>query len=335
MGKRMRLPNGFGQISKIKDRPLRQPWRAMVTTGWSDDGKPRRMSIGYFASYNEAYAALIEYHKSPYDKASNITLEELYNMWSTEHYPKLKTAYNYIAAWKRCDKIKNITLRQLTRPLLKETIEAPMPPSVHAGVKMLLTLMLDYALGLGMINENPVRHLPVNITPTETKHHIRFSNNEIAKIEKEGSVAADMILFGCYSGMRPGEICNIKKSDVNTNEWYLTGGSKTKAGKNRIVPLHSKIRNIISRYMEEGGELLFGTAYPTYKNNFATLMTDLGLTGHLPHDTRVTFVSKAKEAGCDEYIIKKIIGHRIDDMTERIYTSRSIKDICSEIEKIS
>ena len=38
--KRRRLPNGFGQISEIKNRNLRNPFRAMVTVGKTQDGKP-------------------------------------------------------------------------------------------------------------------------------------------------------------------------------------------------------------------------------------------------------------------------------------------------------
>lgn len=38
--KHMRLPNGFGQISKIKNKKLRNPYRAMVTVGKTPEGKP-------------------------------------------------------------------------------------------------------------------------------------------------------------------------------------------------------------------------------------------------------------------------------------------------------
>ena len=38
--KRRRLPNGFGQISEIKGRNLRNPFRAMVTVGKDKNGKP-------------------------------------------------------------------------------------------------------------------------------------------------------------------------------------------------------------------------------------------------------------------------------------------------------
>ena len=37
---RMRLPNGFGQISEIKGRNLRHPFRAMVTVGVTEHGRP-------------------------------------------------------------------------------------------------------------------------------------------------------------------------------------------------------------------------------------------------------------------------------------------------------
>ena len=38
--KRRRLPNGFGQISEIKNRNLRNPFRAMVSVGKSENGRP-------------------------------------------------------------------------------------------------------------------------------------------------------------------------------------------------------------------------------------------------------------------------------------------------------
>ena len=75
--KRRRLPNGFGQISEIKNRNLRNPFRAMVTVGKTSDGRPICKPLkpeSYFATYNDAYAALVEYNKNPYDLGTAITL---------------------------------------------------------------------------------------------------------------------------------------------------------------------------------------------------------------------------------------------------------------------
>ena len=55
---------------------------------------------------------------------------------------------------------------------------------------------------------------------------------------------------------------------------------------------------------------------------------------HKPHDTRHTFITKAKAAGVDEYILKLIVGHEIQDITEKVYTHRTLEDMKTEIQKI-
>ena len=72
-----RLPNGFGQITKISTKNLRKPYRAMVTVGKTEFGKPICKLLkpeSYFETYNDAYKALIEYNKNPYDLGKDITI---------------------------------------------------------------------------------------------------------------------------------------------------------------------------------------------------------------------------------------------------------------------
>ena len=79
--KRRRLPNGFGQISEIKNRNLRNPFRAMISVGKDSNGRPICKPLkpeSYFPTYNDAYAALVEYNKNPYDLEPSITMKELY-----------------------------------------------------------------------------------------------------------------------------------------------------------------------------------------------------------------------------------------------------------------
>ena len=46
------------------------------------------------------------------------------------------------------------------------------------------------------------------------------------------------------------------------------------------------------------------------------------------------FITAAKKYHVDEYAIKYIVGHSIQDVTERIYTKREIDWLRNEIEKI-
>lgn len=42
----------------------------------------------------------------------------------------------------------------------------------------------------------------------------------------------------------------------------------------------------------------------------------------------------AKKYDVDEYAIKYIVGHAINDITEKVYTEREISWLASELEKI-
>jgi len=119
---------------------------------------------------------------------------------------------------------------------------------------------------------------------------------------------------------------------------------KTDAGKNRVVPIHPRVYELVkSKYNEAVGvnsEFLFNNngdpmTYGKYQRGFDAVISELGLNpAHRPHDCRKTFVTRAKEAGVNEYAIKRIVGHSISDLTENVYTERSLGWLASEIEKI-
>ena len=46
------------------------------------------------------------------------------------------------------------------------------------------------------------------------------------------------------------------------------------------------------------------------------------------------FITKAKKAGMNEFILKLIVGHKITDLTENVYTHRDINELKKEMLKI-
>lgn len=75
--------------------------------------------------------------------------------------------------------------------------------------------------------------------------------------------------------------------------------------------------------------------YPKYQTRFEKLVKQLNLNPeHRPHDGRVHFTTEAKKVGVDQYAIKYIVGHEIDDITEKVYTKREFSWPKEEIEKI-
>ena len=60
----MRLPNGFGGISKLSGN-RRKPYAVRITIGWTDEAKQIVKYLGYYKTRSEALKALSAYTISP------------------------------------------------------------------------------------------------------------------------------------------------------------------------------------------------------------------------------------------------------------------------------
>lgn len=371
--KRRRLPNGFGQISEIKNRNLRKPFRAMITVGKTPEGRPICKPLkpeSYFATYNDAYAALVEYNKNPYDLEPSITVRELYDKWSEEYFKSLRADASVRAmkrAWSYCSAIYSMRVIDVRARHIKgcmeegtstvhDKVQHPSAP-MKKKIKSLFNLMLDYAVEYELVDRNYARTF--NLTEetikdiqTVKKEHIPFSEEEMGRLwsHVNDKQFVDIILIQCYSGWRPQELGLLELKNVDLKNWTFQGGIKTDAGIDRVVPIHSKIQPLVERRYKEaeklGSRYLFNCAgnrsgkpvmmtYQRYQKGFAMIREELSLNpDHRPHDGRKHFVTMAKKYGVDEYAIKYMVGHKISDITEKVYTKREFEWLKEEIEKI-
>lgn len=228
--------------------------------------------------------------------------------------------------------------------------------STKGRIKSMFNLMFDFALEFELVDKNYARTFDLSSDIIKekdktSKGHIVFTESEMQALwDNVGTVRfVDWILIQCYMGWRPQELVKIQLDDINLEKQYITGGSKTEAGKNRIVPIHPRIKELVERNYNIAVELkstrLFNDpnavkggmeiTYDKYSGRFAKVMAALEFReDHRPHDPRKTFVTMAKKAGVDEYSIKRMVGHRITDITEDIYTERDIEWLRSELNKM-
>lgn len=372
--KHRRLPNGFGQITEIKNRNLRNPFRAMVTVGKTSTGKPIAKPlkpVSFFPTYNDAYAALVEYNRNPYDLCEDITVEQLYERWSDWYFESLKGASStrtITSAWRYCSSVYTMRVKDLRARHIKGCMEDGIfvykgeerhpSPNTKSRIKSLFNLMLDYALEYELVDKNYARTFDLSddvIKDIEEQKipHIKFTDKEINKLwENVDEVQyVDVVLIQCYGGWRPQELGLIELKNVFLDEGYCIGGIKTDAGVNRIVPIHPKIRHLIKRKYQEAIELnsdylinctdtnthrsSLKFTYDKYQVRFKKVMDRLELNpDHRAHDPRKHFVSLAKKMKMDEYALKYIVGHKINDITEKVYTERDIEWLIEEMQKI-
>lgn len=370
--KHPKLPNGFGQISEIKTGNLRKPFRVMVTVGKTDTGKPICKLLqpdGFFKTYNEAYTALVEYNKNPYELDSCITVKELYDRWSEEHFKTISKSHaaTIRCTWKYCNSLYNMKVRELKTFHIKECIknakaiikgeEKAATACYKKYIKSLFSQILTYGMEYGLVDNNCAEAVNISeITKEISKNkteHIMYSDEEIQKMWDNlyKIPYIDVLLIQCYGGWRPQELGLIEIKNVDLENGIIIGGIKTEAGKNRIVPIHPLVYDLVKKRYEEalslGSEYLINATekqnhkeqlmltYDSYKYHYGKIKKELSLNpDHRAHDGRKHFISKAKQYDLDEYAIKYIVGHQIKDVTEKVYTERQITWLKSEMEKI-
>lgn len=375
--KRKRLPNGFGSITEIKGRNLRNPFMARICVGKNQYGRPVLKLLkptAYFHTYNDAYTALVEYNKNPYDLDTDMTVKELYEKWTDVYLKNSSEAYTRTvsAAWSYCSSVYDMRAKDLRARHIKgcmeegyriETRGKKKGEKIYATagtksrIKSLFNVMLDYALEYEIVDRNYARTFDVSNDiveeiQTAKRNHIPFTDEEMVSLwESVDKIKfVDWIIIQCYMGWRPQELATLRLDEVNLEKWYMQAGMKTDAGKQRIVPIHSKIRNLVKQNydfaLSIGSEYLLNDkgqthagiwklTYDKYANRFKKVVSTLKLNPeHRPHDPRITFITRGKKACMDEYALKEMAGHSIQDITESVYTLRDLEWLRQDIEKL-
>lgn len=330
----MRRANSTGGIVKLSGK-RRKPWAVRVTTGWTDDGKQILKYIGYYEKKTDARRALDEYNVNPYDlDATKITFEEIYKQWSESAYKELSNSSvkTYKSAYKHTEKLHGVCFADLKTKHLQDIVDAVDSSSMARMTKFLFQKLYTHALENDIVEKDYSQYVKLTKTK-ETKEKYPFTAREIQVMwDKVDSVPyADLIVILLYTGMRIGELLDMKKKDIHLDERYMVGGNKTENGKNRIIPLHKKIVPLIEKRMGESEYLFTNTlgkklTYALFMSKYwGALLAHLD-GNHTPHDTRHTFVSRMDSLGVNRVIIQKIVGHSNKDVTD-IYTHKNLDEL--------
>ncbi|MCL2859034.1 MAG: site-specific integrase [Oscillospiraceae bacterium] len=344
----MRFPNGYGSISKLKDKPRRRPFRVRITKGFDDDGKQTFINLGYFSNQEEAIQALQEYNSSPYDISKNqITFSEVFNKWSISHFKNVSDSAitNYKNAFNRyCHSLYKLRMKDIRLTHLQAVIDnCGMAHPTRAMIKTLFNVLFKFSMKNDIVEKDYATY--VDVGHREGKVNRKpFTTEEIQtlwdNVDKLSFV--DTILIMIYTSMRVGELLDIKIENVHLDERYMIGGLKTKAGINRIIPINKKIEPFIRKYYEQNKDCKYlitnafdrQMQYSNYRREkFDNIMEKLRME-HCPHDCRHTGISLLNSANANPLCIKRIVGHSSQDITEDVYTHKSIDELIATIDLI-
>lgn len=341
----MKLPNGYGSVYKLSGN-RRRPWIARKTIGWSSEGRQLYYTIGYYKTRSKAMAALAEYNKNPIGERGDITLGDLYREWSKGRYPKLadKTVESYEIAWNHLSRLQHNKFKDIKtshiQAIINDMVKSNLSYSSCHKVKVLAGLLYKYAMADDIVGKNYATM--VELPSQGSKEKEIFTDIEIRKIEELADEIEwlDTVLIFIYTGMRISELLTLTKFDVDIEHMIIIGGIKTDAGKDRIIPVHSKIQKYIKKWYETDSEYLISRNGKKIRSEYYRsylyypALEKAGVRRLTPHQARHTFASLLKRARADDVYIQKLIGHADYATTANIYTHPEIKELREAIEKI-
>ncbi len=330
----MKLPNRYGTVTKLSGN-RRKPW--IVKEGTSGKQRP----IGYAATKEEALNILAKFNDSPWDiDTAKLTLQELFDLWKEKRAPKLgdSNKQSLISAFNHCAALAKWPYKAIKACQMQDTIDScGRGYSTQGAIKNLWGHLDKFAFEMEIINRRNSEMLTAAPIPPTTRQI--FTDEEVARLwENQALPWVDSVLIFLYSGWRISELLALAPGDIDMEKGTMKGGTKTKAGKGRIVPIHSKIRPFIEKRLADGGSRLISyegkpVSTTQYRIYWADIMGTLKME-HVPHECRHTFESRLDSAGGNRRCIDLLMGHVSKDTGNRVYNHKTIDQLRETVELI-
>lgn len=353
--KSRRRTKGTGSIYLRKDNKSKPYAAASSVTG-------KQVYLGAFATKREAENALKDYEYNPVNGFNMTLEQLHEKWIKTKAYQKLGNSVksNYASAYIKLKPLYKRKFRDLRTSDYqyiidyydnphhevgaggklkyldkngKGTYKVTNTPKICEGlgysalhkVKCLLTTLYTFAMKEDIVNKDYATF--IELPEQEETTATRFTEVQLELIKQNICKVPymDYIYIMCYVNFRVSEFLELTPDRYKVTDsgiHYFVGGKKTDAGKDRIVPIHPKIQQLVQKCIENRGETIFcrmheGSEFGKAMNKdyflkyaFRPAMQAIGLGDeYTPHSCRRTFSTRMSAAGAREEDIIALMGH--------------------------
>ena len=338
----MKRANGTGSIVKLSGR-RRKPWVARLPSQYDAlNDKMVQPALGSYATRVEAEKALNAYLDNPYS-LSELTLQDLYDEWSEWHFKKISasTVKSYEFGFTFWQALWPVKLNDINPHVLQKELDKMegMSKSSIGHARLVISQLCKEAMRR-QIYATDYSELLISPAAADPKDKDIFSRDDIDKMWSAlGSVSGiEAPLLMIYTGMRIGELASCKIEYVNLEDRYILHGSKTSAGKNRIIPIPMKIYPLVEKLCKTNHEYLIERAGSAVSADYLRrhlyhpALERLNVKQLTPHACRRTYATMLNSGVKNKQFISAIMGHASFDTTDRYYIINQSKDLVQAVD---
>jgi integrase len=280
-------------------------------------------------------------------------IDRFTSQWLSQFPHRVVRQTAYLAWWK--DRLGHLLLSDLTSTVLADARDALLAektprgnirnPSTANRYLAAFSRALTIAMKeWGWIDDTPMRKVS---KPSEGK-----GRNRLLSIEEKNHLLQacqsspnihlyPIVLLALLTGMRFGEIVNLKWEDIDYQGRTITL-EKTKNGERRVLPLTPAVEKIFAlcRQTDIATGLVFKPTSPTnrsglvdIRNTFVKALKQAGISDFRFHDLRHAAASYLAMNGATQGELMAILGHKTPTMTRR-YAHYSQKHVATLMERM-
>lgn len=209
-----------------------------------------------------------------------------------------------------------------------------------------LRAAMSTAVRWGMLETNPFSRMEqVKIAETTPRFFNKPELERLLAVMGEHPFR-ELVLFAVATGMRQGEILNLRWADVDLSRKLIHIQSnptfRTKAGKRRTIPMSNTVHAMLSSKAARATTQLvfsrngrmFGESYLTHKFKKFLRLAGLDELLHF-HSLRHTHASYLVQSSVPILSVSKLLGHSSVKVTEKHYAALAPETLHEEVNRIS
>jgi|SRR5215216_732878 len=184
------------------------------------------------------------------------------------------------------------------------------PASVNRELALLKHLFNHYD---ELIPKNPVRKVKM-LDEENVQDRVLTREEEKLYLMASSQPLRDIATLMLQTGMRPEEVCRIRRENVHLDQDYLFNPhGKTPAAKRRI-PLNRTAKEVLARRLQQDGDYLFkgrieGRSIVKVNAAHTAAVDRSGVRHFTLYALRHTYATRAAMAGVDAITLAALLGH--------------------------